>query len=163
MSQHDLIIDNASGAVVRADLNSALAALGSTLKGPNAPPAPLPGMLWMDDNTPSVTVWTLNAYDGTDWVSLGTMDTGTNRFSPANVGALPITAAGAGQWLLIAPSPGSAAVLPAGGTWAYFIWSVNNSTAGFQGFYSAAIAAGGASVGAAVAGASWIGFAWRIV
>lgn len=162
MAQHDLIIDNASGAAVRSDLNSALAAMGSTQRGPSAPPAPLTGMLWIDDNTPSATVWTLNLYDGADWVGLGTLDTSANRFSPSNAGALPITASGIGQWLLISPGPGVAAVLSSGGTWAYFLINVNNSTAGFNGFYASSVAAGGSTVGSVVAGGSWIGFAWRI-
>lgn len=162
MAQHDLIVDNASGAVVRADINNALAAIGTTQKGPSAPPAPLAGMLWIDDNTPSTTVWTINVYDGADWGSLGTLDTATNRFSPANAGALPVAASGAGQWLLIAPAADAAAVLASGGTWAYFLISVNNASGGFRGFYAASVAAGGTTIGAAITGASWIGFAWRV-
>lgn len=83
MPQHDLIIDNGSGAGVRADLNNALAALGSTMKGPNAPPAPLAGMMWLDDDTPSATVWTLRFYDGAEWISIGTFDIINNSFSLA--------------------------------------------------------------------------------
>jgi len=83
MSQHDLVIDNASGAAVRADMNNALAALGSTMKGPNAPPAPTAGMMWWDDDTPSATIWTLKAYDGADWAELGRLDVATNVFTPA--------------------------------------------------------------------------------
>lgn len=82
MAQHDLDIANASGAAVRADINGALAALGSTMKGPSAPTSPLAGMAWLDDNTPSSTVWTLNVYDGTDWIALGLLDTTNNRFTP---------------------------------------------------------------------------------
>jgi hypothetical protein len=83
MSQHDLVIDNASGAAVRADMNNALAALGSTMKGPNAPPAPTAGMMWWDDDTPSATIWTLKAYDGADWAELGRLNVTTNIFTPA--------------------------------------------------------------------------------
>lgn len=88
MPQHDLVINNASGAAVRADLNDALAALSSAMKGPNAPPAPIAGMLWLDDDTPSATVWTLKLYDGADWLSLGTFNVSTNTFTPANAVAL---------------------------------------------------------------------------
>jgi hypothetical protein len=44
MAHHDLDIANADGATFRADLNNALMALGSTMKGPNAPSAPVAGM-----------------------------------------------------------------------------------------------------------------------
>ena len=82
MSQHDMIIANASGAAVRADLNDALAALGSTMKGPNAPPAPIAGMMWLDDDTPSASVWTLKLYDGADWISIATFDISANTWTP---------------------------------------------------------------------------------
>jgi len=83
MPQHDLIIDNGSGAAVRADLNAALAALGSNNKGPNAPSAPLAGMMWVDDDTPSATVWTLKQYDGAEWIELGRLDITANVFTPS--------------------------------------------------------------------------------
>ena len=71
MSQHDLIINNSSGATVRADITAALQALGSTSKG-NSPPGTIyAGQLWVDDNTPSSSVWTLNVYDGSDSIKLG--------------------------------------------------------------------------------------------
>ena len=82
MSQHDLILDNASGAGFRADANNALAALGSTMKGPNAPPAPIAGMMWLDDDTPSASVWTLKLYDGADWISIATFDISANTWAP---------------------------------------------------------------------------------
>jgi hypothetical protein len=84
MAQHDLDVANASGSSLRADLNLALAALGSTMKGASAPSAPLAGMLWLEDDNPSSTVWTLRMYDGTDWIALGTFDTTGNVFSPAS-------------------------------------------------------------------------------
>jgi hypothetical protein len=84
MPQHDMTIADADGATVLSDLNAAFAALGSTQKGPNAPPAPIAGMLWFDDNEPSVTVWTLKCYDGADWITVGTLDSTTNLFAPAN-------------------------------------------------------------------------------
>lgn len=84
MPQHDLDIANASGAAFRADLNSALLALGTTMRGNNAPTAPQAGMLWLDDNTPSATRWTLSVFDGADWISLGVLDVSANRFEAAN-------------------------------------------------------------------------------
>ena len=82
MPQHDLVLDNGSGAAFRADANNALAALGSTMKGPNAPPAPLAGMMWLDDDTPSASVWTLKLYDGADWISIATFDISANTWAP---------------------------------------------------------------------------------
>lgn len=83
MPQHDMIIANGSGAAVRADINDALAALGSTMKGPNAPPAPIAGMMWLDDDTPSASVWTLKIYDGADWISIATFDISANTWAPS--------------------------------------------------------------------------------
>lgn len=80
MSQHDMVVDNASGATFRADVNAAFQALVSTSKGPSAPATPYAGQLWVDDNTPSSSVWTLFQYDGSDWISLGLVDTTNNRF-----------------------------------------------------------------------------------
>ena len=81
MSQHDLVISNADGATVRADLNSALQALGSTSKGNTRPTTVYAGQLWLDDNTPSSTTWTLYLYDGTDDIALATFDTSGNTVS----------------------------------------------------------------------------------
>lgn len=83
MPQHDLDIANASGAAVRADLNNALAALGSSMKGPNAPPAPIAGMVWVDDDTPSATIWTMKQYDGAEWIELGRLDITANIYIPS--------------------------------------------------------------------------------
>ena len=83
MPQHDLILDNGSGAAFRADANNALAALGSSMKGPNAPPAPISGMMWLDDDTPSASIWTLKMYDGADWIEIGRLNVTTNIFTVA--------------------------------------------------------------------------------
>lgn len=80
MPQHDLDVANGSGAAVRADINAALLALGSTMKGPNPPPAPIAGMMWLEDDSPSTTRWTLRQYDGADWIVLGIVDSTANRF-----------------------------------------------------------------------------------
>ena len=85
MSQNDLNIADAPGAAVRADVNSALQALGSTSKGGSRPPTAYAGQLWLDDDTPSATVWTLYLYDGAGDVPLGTVDTVNDVFYPAGV------------------------------------------------------------------------------
>jgi hypothetical protein len=84
MAQHDLDIANGSGAAVRADINAALAALGSTMKGPNAPPSPSAGMIWVEDDNPTSARWSVKMYDGADWVLLGVLDSTANRFEVAS-------------------------------------------------------------------------------
>jgi hypothetical protein len=94
MSQHDMIIDNASGASVRGDINNALQALASTGKGNSAPPTPYAGQPWVDDNTPSGTKWTESVYDGTDWIKKGEINT-TDNVYVAQVGGGTSTVASA--------------------------------------------------------------------
>jgi hypothetical protein len=81
MSQNDMVIADAPGATARADINSALQALASTSKGAAAPSTPYAGQLWLEDDNPSSTVWTLWQYDGADWVKLGEVDSANNRFN----------------------------------------------------------------------------------
>jgi hypothetical protein len=95
MPQHDLILDNGSGAAFRADANNALAALGSSMKGPNAPPAPIAGLMWLDDDTPSASLWTLKMYDGADWIEIGRLNVTTNVFAVAEGSFAPVDIASA--------------------------------------------------------------------
>lgn len=48
MAQHDQVIDNGPGLVVRQDINSAIAALFSTSSGPVEPQVCVAGQLWLD-------------------------------------------------------------------------------------------------------------------
>jgi hypothetical protein len=80
MAQHDLDVANGSGSTVRADINSALVALGSLQKGASAPGSAAAGWFWLDDDTPSSSLWTLKQYDGSDWLHVGYVDTTNNRF-----------------------------------------------------------------------------------
>lgn len=161
MAQHDLDISNGSGVVVRADINDALEALGSAMKGPDAPPAPLPGMLWWEDDTPSSTVWTLRAYDGADWISMGTLDTTNNVFRPTSSPPTPQTSSGPGQWTQATATAGNACVLPASGSWAYIVVGYNLG-AGTLISFAASVAAGGATIGAATSGVTYWAQCWRI-
>lgn len=81
MSQHDMTIANDTRTNVRTDIQSALQALASTSKGNSRPSTVYAGQLWIDDNTPSSTVWTLNLYDGSDDIPLGFIDTTNNGFA----------------------------------------------------------------------------------
>ena len=51
MSQHDYVIDNASGATVRSDLNNALAAIVSNNSGATAPSTTYAYQWWADTTT----------------------------------------------------------------------------------------------------------------
>lgn len=83
MSQHDMVVANGSGATVRADINDGLQALASTSKGGSAPSTIYAGQLWLDDDTPSGTIWTLNIYDGSNSIAVGYVDSSNNWFIPA--------------------------------------------------------------------------------
>lgn len=88
MSQHDFVISDQGMPAARADLNAGLQALASLSKGPAAPTSLYAGQLWLDDDTPSASVWTLNVYDGVDWIPLGQLNTTTNVFTPTNAAML---------------------------------------------------------------------------
>lgn len=63
-----------------ATIDNNCACFRTTFKGPSAPssPTPVAGQLWIDDDTPSATVWTLKVYDGTDWIALALIDSTNN-------------------------------------------------------------------------------------
>ena len=72
MSQNDFTIANASGATVRADINSGLQALASLSSGSSAPGTMFAYQLWAD-----TTLNLLKIRNGTNsaWVTIGTLDT----------------------------------------------------------------------------------------
>ena len=80
MAQDSYIIPDSDGATFLANINDTLAAVSSTNKGPTRPGTVYPGQLWLDDNSPSASVWTLNLFDGSDDIPLGLFDTGSNTF-----------------------------------------------------------------------------------
>ena len=81
MSQHDFVLDNATAAALRADLNLALLALASCSAGTSAPASPVTYQLWLDTTT--ATAMVLAIYDGTDWITLFTINTTANTASVA--------------------------------------------------------------------------------
>jgi len=70
-------IDNVTFPVGRSKLQSIFDAIRSTNIGNTAPDL-VAGQFWIDNNTPSTTVWTLYFYDGTDNISFATIDTVNN-------------------------------------------------------------------------------------
>lgn len=68
-----------SGAQLSTDLNSWRDALHSSHKGSTAPTYKVAGMFWLDDTTAATHL--LKYYDGTDWITVLSMDTTSNRAS----------------------------------------------------------------------------------
>ena len=66
---------NQSGLVYRGLDNDGKNALMTTHKGPAAPSYAAAGIIWLDDNA---TPWVLKIYDGTDWLTIGTVNATTN-------------------------------------------------------------------------------------
>ena len=96
----------------------------------------------------------------------GTWSVWTDLYSPTNdapIARVPQQAAGRGQWIRITPNgvpvSGDAAVVPAGGTWAYWLLNTVNNVPMIE---FSGIAAGGTTVGTGIATYKYFGFCWRI-
>ena len=70
-------LDNVTFPVGRTKLQSIFDAIRSTNIGNTAPDL-VAGQFWIDNNTPSTTVWTMYLYDGTDSIQFATIDTINN-------------------------------------------------------------------------------------
>lgn len=97
-----------SGTAYRTADNNGKQALLTTHKGSSQPSYREAGMIWCDDS--ANPLWTYKAYDGTDWITIGTLNTSTNLWTPANAAAqngANIYAADAGSTdaYAITPSP----------------------------------------------------------
>ena len=104
----------------------------------------------------SAAVTDLTSYIRT-LLAASTQDTALAAIGAA---AKPATS-GRGLWGAIESGEGAAAILPAGGSYAYLICSRNTSGQFNYGFV-ASIAAGGATIGTATAGFNWGGFYWNL-
>ena len=82
MSQHDFDIANATASVARADINTALKALGSLNSGATAPATTYANMIWYD-TTANILKMRSEANDA--WINIGTLDQSLNTFTPAGV------------------------------------------------------------------------------
>jgi microcystin-dependent protein len=67
---HDYDVGNAVGATFRADLNNCLSEIQATNRGANEPATKVNGKLWVNSSNN-----TLNIYDGTNFITLGKVDT----------------------------------------------------------------------------------------
>ena len=82
MSQHNYVINNASGAAVRADLDNALLAIVSQNSGATAPTTVYAYMIWIDTSgSPAV----MKMRDGTNatWITLGPVSAGLGALQTA--------------------------------------------------------------------------------
>ena len=82
MSQDAKSIANGTGAAVRAALNLAIERLATNGKGNSRPSDISAGEFWIDDNTPSSTVWTLYFYDGASDIYVCQLDTTNDNIIP---------------------------------------------------------------------------------
>ena len=96
MSQHDYNIANQGFSSFRSDLNNALSAIQTTNSGTSRPTGAVAGQLWLDTTT--ATSPTLKYFDGTDDISLATIDHTANTVnwldSTVSITGLTTTATG---------------------------------------------------------------------
>ena len=78
MSQNDLVIANQNFPATRADINSALQALGSTNSGATEPATTYASMLWHDT---TAEVLKIRAEANDAWITLGYLNQSTDTFS----------------------------------------------------------------------------------
>jgi hypothetical protein len=76
MAQHDYVLDNQGFGAMRSDLNLALAAIASGNSGNTAPSTVYPGLAWLDT---SGTPWLVKQYNGTQWVTLYSINATTHQ------------------------------------------------------------------------------------
>lgn len=81
MSQHDFVLDNATGAAFRADLNAALLAVISQSSGTSEPATMYAYQFWADTTTGLLKI--RNAANNA-WITIGTL-------AAANLGLLPLS------------------------------------------------------------------------
>ena len=77
MSQNDLVIANQSFPATRADINSALQALGSLNSGSSAPATTYANMLWYDTANNTLK---MRAEANDQWISIGYLDQTADAF-----------------------------------------------------------------------------------
>ena len=77
MSQNDLVIANQAFPATRADITSALQALGSTNSGPSAPSTTYANMMWYDTTS---NILKIRAEANDAWINIGYLDQSLDTF-----------------------------------------------------------------------------------
>ena len=77
MSQNDLVISNQTFPATRADITSALQALGSTNSGPSAPSTTYANMMWYDTTS---NILKIRAEANDAWINIGYLDQSLDTF-----------------------------------------------------------------------------------
>jgi len=77
MAQHDYNIANASFPTVRTDINNALSAINTSNSGSSRPSGAVAGTIWLN-TAGGATAHILTFYDGTNDITLGTINTTAN-------------------------------------------------------------------------------------
>ena len=77
MSQNDLVIANQTFPATRADITSALQALGSTNSGPSAPSTTYANMMWYDTTS---NILKIRAEANDAWINIGYLDQSLDTF-----------------------------------------------------------------------------------
>lgn len=62
----------------RTTINNNFSYLQNHFKSATAPASPVAGQMWLEDDNPSATVWTLWIYDGAGWIEIGRVDSTNN-------------------------------------------------------------------------------------
>ncbi len=106
MSQDPKSISNGIGAAVRAAINLATERLATNGIGNSRPSDISAGEYWIDNNTPSATVWTLYFYDGAADIYVMQIDTTNDNIIPL-IGGSSTTLASAATTSLGSASQGA--------------------------------------------------------
>lgn len=77
MSQNDLVISNQTFPATRADITSALQALGSNNSGPSAPSTTYANMMWYDTTS---NILKIRAEANDAWINIGYLDQSLDTF-----------------------------------------------------------------------------------
>lgn len=104
MAQHDMNIANASGAVVRADINDAFEAIATQNSGSTAPSTTFAHQWWMDESTNILkirnaanTAWiNVATKSGSTWTLVGAILTGSHTIPLPAAALAPATTSGCG-------------------------------------------------------------------
>ena len=95
MAQHDYVIDNASGATVRADINSALSAIQTLNSGTSEPSSTAAGMLWLDTTGGAPYGLKIRDAGNNHWLTIGSLtDPGANAHFDLVPGKINLSSSG---------------------------------------------------------------------